>query len=177
MTKAKPNNIVTSGFGIKLILIAWMAMLGFDFFLHAGVLARIYTRESPFLLPPMEAFRRIPIGYLSFMITAVFLVWLASSLDIDNAKDGMILGFGLGLVMWAALGLGLYSVTTAEPSTLIAWSVGQSLEMAFAGALIGLAFRKGELRQAFFIALISIVFLVAVTIILQSLGIVQSIQI
>jgi hypothetical protein len=70
--------------------------------------------------------------------------------------------------------LGLYSITTAEPITLIAWGVGQSIEIAIAGGLIGLSIQKGELRVAFLIALISSIFLMILTILLQSFGVVQS---
>lgn len=163
-----------SGFGIKLSFVAWLAMLGFDFFLHAGVLAGIYTRESQFLLSPLEAFRRIPVGYLSFLITALFLVWLSMRLDVRDAREGFLLGLGLGLVMWASLGLGMYSITTAQPITLISWALGQTLEMALAGGLVGMALRQGTLRRAFFIAAISGVLLVLATIVLQSLGVVPS---
>lgn len=170
------NQSLLSGFGIKLSLIAWLAMLGFDFFLHAVVLAGIYTRESPFLLPPLDAFRRIPIGYLSFLIVAFFLVWLSLRLNISELKEGLRLGLSLGLVMWASLAFGLYSITTAEPITLISWAIGQSLEMAIAGGLIGLSLQHGELRRAFQITLISSVLLVILTILLQSFGVVQSTQ-
>lgn len=166
-----------SGFGIILSLIAWLAMLGFDFFLHAGALAGIYTRESQFLLPPLEAFRRIPVGYLSFLIVAIFLVWLSVSLEIRSIKDGLLLGLGVGLVMWASFALGMYSITTAQPITLISWAVGQTVEMSFAGGIIGLALHHGKLRKAFLVALISSILLVLVTIVLQSLGIVESTQI
>lgn len=161
---------ITSGYAIKLALIAWLAMLGFDFFLHAGLLAGIYTQESQFLLAPMEAFRRIPFGYLSFLITAFFLVWLSLRLAVKDVRGGFSLGFGLGLVMWAALGLGMYSITSAKPATLISWALGQSLEMGFAGAIIGLAQRQARLRGAFLIALIASVLLVIVTVLLQNYG-------
>lgn len=161
-----------SGFGIKLGLIAWLAMLGFDFFLHAGVLAGIYTKESQFLLPPLEAFRRIPLGYLSFLISALFLVWLSLRLQVSTVWEGLRVGLGLGLVMWVSLGLGMYSITIAEPITLITWAVGQSLEMAFAGGIIGYALRQKALRSAFLVALISSILLVIGTILLQSFGIV-----
>lgn len=62
------------------MLLAWVAMLGFDFFLHGALLASLYARPSTFLLPPMEAFRRIPIGYLGFLIAAALLVWILSAL-------------------------------------------------------------------------------------------------
>lgn len=170
------NQSLLSGVGVKLSLIAWLAMLGFNFFLHAGVLAGIYTRESPFLLPPLYAFRRIPIGYLSFLIVAFFLVWLSLRLEVRSVREGLLLGLGIGIVMWVSLGLGLYSITTAEPSTLISWAICQSVEIALAGGLIGLSLQKGKLRGAFLIALISSILLVVVTILLQSFGLVQSIQ-
>lgn len=122
----------------------------------------------------MEAFRRIPVGYLSFLILTTFLVWLALQLHIHSAKEGFRLGLILGLVMWSSLGLGLYSITTGEPLLLIAWAAGQSLELAYAGALIGLSLRQGKLRNAFLTALGSTLVLVIVTILLQSLGIFHS---
>ncbi len=41
---------------IGLILICWLSMFGFDFFLHAGLLTKLYVRPSSFLLPAEEAF-------------------------------------------------------------------------------------------------------------------------
>jgi hypothetical protein len=49
-------------------LLSWLSLVGFDFFLHAGLLARLYIKPSPFLLPPMEAFIRIPFGYMSILL-------------------------------------------------------------------------------------------------------------
>ena len=60
---------------ISLTLIAWLAMLGFDFFLHAGLLAGLYVEPSPFLLPPLSAFALIPVGYAAFLLSSVLLVW------------------------------------------------------------------------------------------------------
>ncbi|MEJ2412947.1 MAG: hypothetical protein P8Y34_08130, partial [Anaerolineales bacterium] len=64
------------------VLLSWLAVLGFDFFLHGGLLASLYTKPSPFLLPPEQAFRLIPLGYLAFLIFEIFLVWLMVRLDI-----------------------------------------------------------------------------------------------
>ena len=57
-----------AGQTLMLIAAAWILSLGFDLFLHAGLLAHLYVEPSPFLLPPEEAFRRIPFGYLTFLI-------------------------------------------------------------------------------------------------------------
>ena len=61
---------------IPTVLLTWLAMLGFDFFLHGGLLASLYLTEDSFTLPPLEAFRRIPIGYFGFLFLAIFLVWV-----------------------------------------------------------------------------------------------------
>jgi hypothetical protein len=57
----------------RTIMLSWLAMIGVDVFLHAGLLAPLYDWDSPFLLRPDEAFVRIPIGHLSFLIIAI--VW------------------------------------------------------------------------------------------------------
>ena len=43
-------------------LLSWLSMLGVDFTLLGGLLAELYAQPSPFLLPPLDAFRRIPLG-------------------------------------------------------------------------------------------------------------------
>jgi hypothetical protein len=54
---------------IFLTFIAWLSMLGFDFFLHSGLLAKLYLQPSPFLLPPLASFKLIPLGYLTQVAT------------------------------------------------------------------------------------------------------------
>ncbi len=61
---------------------AWVLSVGFDLFLHAGLLARLYLEPSPFLLPPQEAFRRIPFGYLAFLGLTLALYWLLRRLGV-----------------------------------------------------------------------------------------------
>ena len=56
---------------VKLTLLSWLAMIGVDFLLHAGLLASWYVEPHPFLLPPTAAFARIPLGYMSFLGLAV----------------------------------------------------------------------------------------------------------
>jgi hypothetical protein len=88
----KNHNSSSLGFYIKLTLLAWLTMIGFDFFLHAGVLASLYTMPSTFLLPPERAFALIPIGYFSFLGLALLLIWLMTKLSIQDWKKGMLFG-------------------------------------------------------------------------------------
>lgn len=159
--------------GVKLVLLAWLAMLGFDFLLHGGLLAGLYAQESPFLLGPREAFARIPIGYLSFLISAGFLVWLASTLRVRTLRRGLRVGAALGGIMWVTLALGLYSITTGEPRILVAWAVGQTLEMAYGGAIVGYALGRSSLRRPLLVAMVLTVVLVSLTVAMQSVGLVQ----
>jgi hypothetical protein len=98
---------------ILLTLLGWLSMIGFDFFLHAGLLARLYLTPSPFLRPATTAFRLIPVGYLSLLVLALILVWLMTRLQMKRAWSGAVFGLQLGGAMWGALVLGLLSISTA----------------------------------------------------------------
>jgi hypothetical protein len=121
-------------------------MIGVDLFLHAGLLAPLYDWESPFLLAPELAFIRIPVGYVAFLILAAALVWLMPRVGIRGSRRGAILGAGAGAVVWGALVLGLWSISTADPLLLAGWWIGQTLELAFAGYLIGAALAGTRIR-------------------------------
>jgi hypothetical protein len=119
--------------------LAILAIVGFDLFLHAGLLAPLYESASPFLLTPDEAFRRIPFGYLSFVLLVVLLIWLMVKLEIKQWKGGFAFGLLVGLLVWGAETLGLYSISTASPVLLLGWFLGQSLELGIAGLVVGSA--------------------------------------
>ena len=96
------------GFYIRLILLSWFSMIGFDFFLHAGLLSSIYSQPSPFLLPQERAFALIPVGYASFLLFDIFLLWLILKLNIKGTKDGLIFGLQVGLFAWGAFAISLF---------------------------------------------------------------------
>lgn len=152
-------------------------MLGFDFLLHAGLLAGLYAQPSPFLLPPLTAFTLIPVGYLSFLLMAVLLVWLMVRLKLAGWRQGAIFGLELGSLTWGAVMLGLLSATTASVPLLIAWFVGQTLELAIAGAVIGSGLAGTRLRRLFGVVIVFVLLSVITTIALQSLGVVPTIRI
>ena len=161
---------------ILLILLGWLSMIGFDFFLHAGVLTRLYLTPSPFLLPATSAFRLIPIGYLSFLILALLLVWLMTRLQITRAWPGVVFGLQLGGAMWGALVLGLFSISTAEPLLLLGWFVGQTVELAIGGAVIGRGLAGTSLLRLGLIVLALLIALVLLAIGLQVLGLAPAIH-
>ena len=150
--------------------VVWLLMIGMDFFLHGGLLAGLYLGENPFLLPPKDSFARIPLGYLALLLAAILLVWLMGLLHIGGARDGFLFGLQLGVLIWGAEVLGLASVTTADPLLLAGWFAGQSIELAVAGALAGMALAGARLSRLFVIALLAALGFAVITVVLQSLG-------
>ena len=158
------------GTTIKLTLLAWLSMIGLDFFLHAGVLAFLYVEPSPFLLPPERAFALIPVGYLSFLGLAILLIWLMARVGIQGWRQGAVFGLKLGALTWGALVLGLLSISTASPALLIGWLLGQTTELGVAGMVAGSGFTGVRLGRLFLKVVASVIGAFAVTILLQMLG-------
>lgn len=156
--------------GAEAIAAAWLLSVGFDVFLHAGLLAHLYARPSAFLLPAEDAFRRIPLGYATFLVLTVSLWWLFSRLDVKGGFTGLRLGIGIGLVLWGAWSLGLYSVSVAEGDLLVGWWLGQGVEMGLAGAVLGAAAAGIRRRTLWTRVGIAWLLLAATTVLLQTLG-------
>jgi hypothetical protein len=159
------------------VLLAWLAMLGLDFFLHGGLLAGLYVQPDPFLLPPAQAFALIPLGYLSFLLLSGALVWLMTRLSIAGGREGALFGFKLGALVWGALVFGLASISTASLALLGGWFVGQAAELALAGYFVGEAMAGGSLKRLFRNVLVLVVVMAIATIALQSLGIAPAVRV
>ena len=91
---------------VTLGLLSWLSMLGVDFFLHGGLLAKLYIQPSPFLLPPQDAFRRIPLGYLSALLLTALLLWLMLRLGLAGWRPEFSFGLQLGVLIGGAGMLG-----------------------------------------------------------------------
>jgi len=153
-----------------LIIAAWFLCIGIDFLLHAGILARLYLNESPFLLPPESAFARILIGYFTFLVLTLSLWWLTAAVGAKGARRGFQIGLVSGAVIWGALLLGLFSISTAPVDLLGAWWVGQAIELGAAGAVLGAGRETQDRRRIY--ARVAIIFFgcLVTTILLQSFG-------
>jgi len=155
---------------VLVAVIAWLAMLGMDFLLHAGLLSSLYTQPGPFLLPPERAFALIPIGYASFSLLAAALVWLAPHLGIRSAFGGLLFGLRLGALVWGALVLGLASISSASSTLLLGWFLGQTLELGIGGAVVGSALGGTRLKTLALRVLAFVIAAFALTVALQSIG-------
>lgn len=162
---------------IKVFFLTWFAMIGVDFFLHAGLLAFLYVEPHPFLLTPQQAFKFIPIGYLSFGIQAFILIWLIEKLSIKTFLMGAWFGLRLGAIIWGSLILGLFSIATAPLPLLIGWFIGQSIEMMLGGAIATNGLQSEQLRSLTFRVFLLVIALVIITIIMQNIGLAPAIRI
>lgn len=161
---------------VSAVAAAWILSVAFDLFLHAGVLSGLYMRESPFLLAPLTAFRRIPAGYATFLLLAAGLWWLFQQLDVRGGLDGFRIGAGVGLFVWGTLALGLWSITTAEVDLLVGWWIGQGLELGLAGAVLGSARAGAPLGRLWLKVAVAVVVAFATVVALQTLGLASSVK-
>jgi len=152
------------------ILPAFVLSVGFDLLLHAGLLARLYVEPTPFLLAPEDAFRRIPLGYLAFLVLTAALCWLMRRLGVRDARAGLRLGAGAGATVWGAFAVGLYSISTSPLALLLGWWIGQALELGLAGAVLGAAAGGTPVRTLWKRVLVAVVICIAATVALQATG-------
>ncbi len=153
---------------LKTVGLAWLVSLGFDFFLHGGILATVYDTGGPFFLEPETQFRLIPIGYISFLLITILLVGLMGSLRISGGREGARFGLKLGALIWGAETLGLLSISTAPPLLMAGWFLGQTIELTIAGWVAGLATSGSALRPLLFKVVLFVFVMFALTILIQS---------
>ncbi len=155
---------------LSIVGAAWFLSLGFDLFLHAGLLAKLYVEESSFLLGPEDAFRRIPLGYFAFLILSYCLYWLFRRLGIQGWKPGARLGFAAGFIVWGALAAGLFSISTAGIPLLVGWWLGQACELGLAGAVLGSAAAGVPMKRIWIRVILGAFLCVAGAMTMQALG-------
>ena len=80
------------------------------------------------------------------------------------------MGGAFGAVIWGALVLGLWSISTADPVLLTGWWAGQSVELALGGAIIGSVISGTRLRSLAWRVGALVVVLAISAVVLQSIG-------
>jgi hypothetical protein len=161
---------------LAVVLLAWLAMLGVDFFVHAGLLARFYVVPQPGVLPPAEAARLIPLGYLSFLVWAAVVGLLVVRFRASGARRGFLLGLGSGLLVQGATALGSASITTVPPLLLAAWAAAQAIQLAAGGVVCGSALAGARLGRLALQVLAFVVALFVITVVLQNTGLAPAIR-
>lgn len=157
-------------------LVAWLAMLGLDFLLNGAVFARLYQVGGAFMLAPEEAFRRIPFGYLAFMVLAVAIVEVADRLGVAGAYGGIRLGLAMGSVIGVVWGLSLYSIATLGALTALAFAVIWLALVLLGSAVAAIGLASASLRGLVLRVAAFDLVCGATVIALQSLGVVVTVK-
>lgn len=131
---------------LGVVFVVWLAMIGLDFVLNAALFASMYQDGGAFMLAPAEAFRRIPLGYLAFLVLAAGVTELAWRLGVATTADGIRLGLVSGLVLGAAWGLGLSSVATVSPQVALAFAGIWFALLTAAGGVAAAGLGRSSLR-------------------------------
>jgi hypothetical protein len=161
---------------VRLVFVVWLAMVGLDFVLNAAMFAGMYQEGGAFLLPPLEAFRRIPLGYLALLILAAGVVELAFRLGVTTIADGLRLGAVTGAVLGAAWSLGLYSIATLSPQVALAFAGIWLALLTAAGGVAAAGLQRTSLR-GLILRVVGIDVVAAIAVIaLQSFGVLPTVM-
>jgi hypothetical protein len=161
---------------LRLALVAWLAMLGLDFLLNGALFARMYQSEGTFMLAPAEAFRRIPLGYLAFLMIAAGIVEVAYRLNITRIAGGIRLGLLVGAVFGTTWGLSLYSIATLGAPVALAFAVIWLALLVLGSAVAAAGLARTSLRGLALRVAAFDVACVVIVIALQSFGAVPTVK-
>lgn len=157
-------------------LVAWLAMLGLDFLLNGAIFARMYQDGGAFMLAPVEAFHRIPLGYLAFLILAVGIVEIAYRLRVIRIAGGIRLGLATGGVFGVTWGLSLYSIATLGAQVALAFATIW-LALVVLGSAVAAAGLATTSLRGLALRVVAFDVLCGVTVIaLQSFGVVPTVK-
>ena len=153
-----------------ILLLCWFSILGFDLFQHAGIFAGLWLESQSAFLPPEELWNRIPLGYLSFLLSAFLLAWLMLRLHITGAYAGARFGLKIGGLLSMGMVLGIASGFPVHTELLIAWLIGGIAQHALAGAVIGTGFGQYPLRRLTALVFAFVVLMSVTVLAMQNLG-------
>jgi len=141
------NAPLTPGRLVRITALAWLAIVSLDFFLNAGLLARIYRWDLPGFLSPLKMFQYIPLGYAAFLLWSILLVWLMKRLSIAGLKRGAGFGLTVGILCAAAGFFGQLSIFALPVWMLFTWAVVNTLSFTIGGAVVGAGLASPNLRR------------------------------
>jgi hypothetical protein len=175
MLPAAPPRPSTLSKRIRVALITWLAMLGLDFLLNGALFARMYQEGGTFILAPTDAFRRIPLGYLAFLILALSVVEITHRLRVARIGDGVRLGLVIGGVFGGTWSLSLYSIATLSAQVALAFAAIWLALLTLAAAVAASGLAQTSLRGLALRVISFDVLCVVAVIALQSFGVVPTV--
>jgi len=161
---------------VRIILLGWVAVVGFDLFQNAGLLSKLWLESKSALLPPEKLFQRIPLGYLAFLITVIMFTWLMVRLNVSGWKRGFLFGVQIGGLLSICWVLSIASVFPLKPALLIASVFSGILQHTIATTVIGWGLGSLNLRRLTATVIAFVILMVIATVALQNLGFAPAMQ-
>lgn len=118
---------------------AWASTIAVDFLVFGGLFSGLLETEHPAVLGAEDLFRRIPAGYLSFLVEVVLLAWVFERRPPWSARRGAAVGTLVGAAFAVAVGAGVWSFSTVPLAVLAVWSLTLLAQLSLAGWVLGLA--------------------------------------
>jgi len=156
---------------VFIIGLGWFSALGFDLFQNAGLFAKLLLDSQSAFLPPEQLFRRIPMGYMAFLLATILMIWLQAKLETYGWERGVGFGLKFGLLSEAALVLGNYSLFPVPVPLLFAWYIGGTVQCCIVSGVIGSGLGGAHLGRLFAKVGLFVLVMFAATMVLQGLGI------
>lgn len=152
-------------------LAAWLGYVVLDFLMHGVFLAAWWRVAEPYLLPPGEMLRLIPLGYASFAIYCAALTWLVARLygERVGVTSGLRFGALAGLAWGVATTLAVYSIFRMPPGALVIWPASSVVESAAAGAVLAWVLAAARPWRRFGLVLCAAVVLFIAGVVTQNL--------
>ncbi len=126
------------GIATVAIYVAWFIL---DYLIH-GVLLQGTYEATAHLWRPMEEMKNgvmVVVGLIAALTLAYVYITMVGQKSMANAvKYGLILGVGWGV----SVGYGSYAVMPIPYSLALTWFLGTVVEMAVAGAILGLVVKE-----------------------------------
>ena len=165
------------GFNFKIIFLSWLGFIGFDLFLHAGLLAKLYHDDNPAILPPLDAFYRIPFGYIAFFLYWIFLYWLIIKAELSDRIVIIRFSAIVGVFLGISSTLAQFSILQVNELLLIGWGLGFIIEIIIAGTIIAYALTGYSYKKLFYFVLLFDIALFIITVVMQNIGLAPPLEI
>lgn len=159
---------------IQVTALGWLAIIGIDLLMNAGILGPFINWEQPGLLPPMKMFQYIPLGYAAFLLLTVLLLWLMLRLNVSGARAGAVFGVKFGVLLAAAGFLGEMSIFAFPKATLFCFALDKALYCIVLGAVIGSGLAAESLRPLTRRVVALFLLCIVISVVMQNLGLVPA---
>lgn len=120
------------------VFIAWSAL---DFVIHGVILQSAYA-SMPQLWRPMEEMKMGLMYFVTFLNAVIFTMIYSKFITPKTLANALSFSIMYGLAAGLSMGYGTYSVQPIPYTMALTWFLGTLVEMAVAGAIVGLVIKE-----------------------------------